>query len=101
MTDMEFKQLDIKNWLQPDPASYNLLAIDVTGQPRVMTGEDWLQIIIHPKLKDNVPTQIKRLFEVARGAMVYGFFFYPVYSLAVEQLYRVAETAIKSKCKSL
>jgi hypothetical protein len=41
------------------------------------------------------------LFEVARGALVYGYFFYPLYTLASDQLYRVAEGAVAHKCKSM
>jgi hypothetical protein len=33
--------------------------------------------------------------------MAYGYFFYPLYTLAGEQLYRVAETAASAKCKLL
>jgi hypothetical protein len=33
--------------------------------------------------------------------MCYGYFFYPLYTLANEQLFRVAETAVTLKCESL
>jgi hypothetical protein len=48
-----------------------------------------------------VPEDLQRLFEVARGAMIYGYVFYPLCTLAAEQLFRVAEASITHKCKLL
>ena len=52
-------------------------------------------------LSKSVPENVRTLFEVARGSLAYGYFFYPLYTLACEQLFRVAETAISEKCKLL
>ncbi|HEV7746397.1 MAG TPA: hypothetical protein VGO56_15480 [Pyrinomonadaceae bacterium] len=41
------------------------------------------------------------MFEVARGSLAYGYFFYPLYTLACEQLFRIGETAVTEKCKTL
>ncbi len=66
-----------------------------------MSGEDWAGIFLGPKLDGKVPEEVHRLFEVARGALTYGYFFYPLYTLAGEQLYRVAEAAVSEKCALL
>ena len=50
---------------------------------------------LEPQLDDQVPRSIRQLFEVARGAMVYGAFYNPLYALGYEQLYRVSEAAAK------
>jgi len=34
-------------------------------------------------------------------AIAYGYYFYPIYTLGLEQLLRVAETAVKWKCNLL
>lgn len=99
MSELGFKQLDADNWLVPDPINSVFVSIDAAGRPRPMTGEDWIEQILRPRLVDSVPLEIKRLFEVARGAMVYGFLFYPVYSLAAEQMFRVTEAAVAAKYK--
>lgn len=57
--------------------------------------------ILKPNLNETVPTEVKALFEVARGALVYGYFFYPLYTLGLEQLFRVAEAAVAQKCKTM
>jgi len=31
------------------------------------------------------------MYEAARASMCYGYFFYPLYTLATQQLFRVAE----------
>ena len=48
-------------------------------------------------MAEAVPAEIHDLFAVARGAMLYGYFFYPLYTLAAEQLYRVVEAAVSYK----
>ena len=45
-----------------------------------------------------VQFDVHRQFEVARGAMLYGCFFYPLFSLGVDQLLKVAESAVTHKC---
>ncbi len=57
--------------------------------------------ILKPNLNETVPTEVKALFEVARGSLVYGYFFYPLYTLGLEQLFRVAEAAVTRKCKTM
>jgi hypothetical protein len=66
--------------------------------PRPLSGEEWLKLCLSPCLNRNVPIEVIRLFEVARGAFAYGSFFYPMYSLASQQLYRVVDTATLHKC---
>lgn len=57
--------------------------------------------ILKPSLIEAIPTEICALFEVARGAVAYGYFFYPLYTLACEQLFRVADAAIMHRCKAI
>ena len=56
--------------------------------------DKWLSEFLKSQLEENVPEEIMRLFEVARGAAIYGYFFYPQYALAIGQLFRVAESAL-------
>lgn len=52
-------------------------------------------------LSNKVPDEIYDLFEVTRGTMTYGFFYYPIYTVAEEQFSRILEAAISLKCQSL
>jgi hypothetical protein len=87
------------NWLEPDPTSAILMKID-KGIPSSMTGEDWVELFSAPQLSENVPENVRELFEVARGSFAYGYYFYPLATLACEQLFRVVETALTEKCKA-
>ena len=101
MTRFGFKEIGPSNWLEPDGALRGFVRISPDGQPRTITGEEYLQHILRPKLHASVPPDVQALFEVARGAMVYGYFFYPLYTLAAEQLFRVVEATLAHKCKAL
>ncbi|MGQ0594284.1 MAG: hypothetical protein ACT4QB_17040 [Gammaproteobacteria bacterium] len=66
-----------------------------------MTGDNWVQSVLDFDLLDKTPPEVQKLFEVARGSMAYGYFFYPLLTLATEQLYRVAEAAVDHKCREI
>jgi len=96
------KALTISNWLQPDPASSIFAQLShADGSVSSMSGDDWAAQFLGPDLDDRVPEEVRGLFEVARGALTYGYFFYPLFTLAAEQLYRVAEAAVSAKCELL
>ncbi len=102
MPDLKFKRLTVENWLDSDPTVAifaGRLLPDGTNQP--YSGDDWLRDILVPSLSEKVPLEVVELYEVARGALVYGYFFYPLYTLGFEQLFRVAEAAIVHKCAAM
>jgi predicted nuclease with RNAse H fold len=85
------KKLALHNWHEPDvPRSFPGL-----------TEEVWLSAALEPKLTDAVPEEVVRLFEVARGSILYGWFFYPLLTLASEQLHRVQEAAVRARSKAV
>lgn len=90
-----------QNWLEPDDATKVFARISpVTGAIEPTVGQDWLNDFIEPKLQESVPPDVQALFELARGAMVYGYFYYPLYYLGFLELARVAEAAAHHKCKA-
>lgn len=96
------KALTVSNWLQPDPASSIFAQLSqADGSFNPMSGDDWAAQFLGVRLDDRVPEEVRGLFEVARGALAYGYFFYPLFTLAAEQLYRVAEAAVSTKCELL
>ncbi len=70
-------------------------------QPRSVSGVEWLKVITAPILDESVPEEVTDLYEAARGALVYGYLFYPLYDLGTGQLFRVAEAAVIHKCKAM
>ncbi len=89
-----FKKLTIENILKPD----------TLGIQCNINQNEWLLYasnFFEPQLSASVPAETRALLEVARGTMVYGLFFYPLYSMGTEQLFRVAENALRQKCTAL
>lgn len=98
---------------RPDPVGYdqlwqfrritsdNWLNADVPGYFPGVRPSGWINSMLAPQLDKSVPLEILRLFEVARGALVYSWFFYPLATLAAEQSHRVVEAAVKLRCEQL
>jgi len=103
MTEHGFKELTRENWLEPDPLSLAFSNVhDVAmGETRRMSPEEGLGYILEPQLSTSVPQDVRALFAVARGTMCYGYYFYPLYMLAAEQLFRVAEAAVHHRAEQL
>jgi hypothetical protein len=94
--DLEMKLLTAENWVQADYVNLIFVRVDLsTGAVRPMSGADYMEAVLEPKLDPNVPLEIRRLFEIGRGMMAYGYFFYPLYAASVDHLYRVAEAAVR------
>jgi hypothetical protein len=99
MNEMGFKSLSVENWLERDPTMEIFGRMSLTDcSIFTPTGEQRAEDFLQPQLGDHVPLEVRRLFEVARGALLYGYFFYPLYVLGSEQLFRVIETAVSEKC---
>jgi hypothetical protein len=99
------KILDPTNFVEPSAASlsFSEWGLSTTG-PQPATDDEvtrrvaWFtDVTVH----EDVPEEIWQLFEVAKGAMVYGIFFYPLYTLGMEQLFRVFEYVIRSKFETI
>jgi hypothetical protein len=98
----DFKRLTEDNWRDPDPAGQAFGEINLaTGEERPMTAQRWAQRILAVHLNDDVPADVRDLWEVARGVLLYGYFFYPLYMLGDEQLHRVADAAILHRYRQL
>ena len=91
--DFGFKRLTVENWLTPDPVWQHFV-----HPPFVDPATAWVQDIMKHDLAPTVPPAVRRLFEVARGSLAYGFLFYPLLTVGTEQLSRVLEGAITNKC---
>ncbi len=95
-----FKVLTPENYTERDSthATYEAL---IGGIGRLFPGapnhQQWAAHFLSFNLDEQVPAEIRSLYEVARGAMLYGYFFYPLYTLGTEQLFRITEAAIRQR----
>lgn len=98
MENLGFKKISLDTWLQPDNLNSHFVRYSEDFQEKhVITDIERLKDILVPQLNECVPLEIHKLFEVARGAIAYGYYFYPLYTLGREQLYRVADAALIHK----
>jgi hypothetical protein len=82
------KRLTPQNWLEPDPTFPQLQV-------------QWLDRILKSRLDERVPLDVRRVFEAAQAVMAYGYFYYPLYSVGTEHLYRALEAAATARAKSM
>lgn len=102
MADLRLKELTVDNWQEADSTGSLFVQLSSRdGTTQAITGDEWAQHILAVKLSKQVPLEVRRLFVVAQGALTYGYFFYPLYTLGTEQLFRVGEAATRHKCREL
>lgn len=89
---LAFSRITTENWQLPDRQNY---------MPFGVSAVEWPYPILEPKLHDAVPREVIRVFEVARAAVVYSWYFYPLATLGLEQCTRVAEFAARERCRLL
>ena len=88
---LQFNRITQENWLAPDRK----------GNPPSLNESQWIEFFLAPRLDGAVPRDIVKVFEMARAAMIYSWFFYPLATLGLEQCTRVAEFAIRERCRML
>lgn len=101
---IQMKKLSRDNWLLIDPviasgvfARFSM----IDGSTRSITADEWAERLLAIELSQQVPDTIHELFEVARGATLYGSLYYALFTLGLEQAFRLAEAAARLKAKSL
>lgn len=94
-----FKKLSKDNWRLPDPINEYFIKLNLyTGEKLSVNNDERAEEFLNVELSPEVPIDVHRQFEVARGAMLYGCFFYPLFALGTDQLMKVAESAVTHKC---
>lgn len=93
-THFDIKRITAANWQQPDKTTMLLLEMTAVAK----TTKEWVEAFLRPMLNPTVPIEIAKLLEVARGAMIYGWYFYPLSTLGVEQCWRVMEAGVRVRC---
>jgi hypothetical protein len=92
-----FKRVSSANWLTIDPAWEGVL-ISLSGSD---SSTGWVEDLSRMELDAMIPLSIRKVFEVARGTLIYGLMFYPLLTLGAEQLFRVLEAAASLQCHTL
>jgi hypothetical protein len=77
-TEFGIKKLTPTNWRERDPATKHMSRFRADGSFSALAEEDWLESVLTIQLTERVPAKVRKLFAVARGAILYGYFFYPL-----------------------
>jgi hypothetical protein len=102
MSKFGFKDLTVENWLKAD--SHLCAMVRFKDQPKDFNPEaatEWVKEILDIEMDERIPEEIRQMFVVARGTVVYGILFYPLFAQADAQLYRIADAAIVHRCRQL
>jgi hypothetical protein len=94
-THFGFKKITNANWQQFDEITK--LWCNFTAAAK--TNEGWIKSFSYPTLDPKVPEEIAKLLEVARGAMIYGWYFNPLLTLGNDQCWRVLEAGVRMRCQ--
>jgi hypothetical protein len=95
------KELTPGNWRDADPVMAAFGKLDPQRGPRKMEADDWAEIILSIDIDPRAPQELRSLFTAARGCLLYGWFYYPLYALGDDQLHRVAERAVAYRAKQV
>ncbi len=79
------------NFAQPDPRILYF----------VRDPEVWLSRCRYSVVSPQVPENVATLLRIAQGIMSYGWFYYPLLTIAAEQCSRCLEAAARERCKSV
>ncbi|MES3003901.1 MAG: hypothetical protein V4787_24635 [Pseudomonadota bacterium] len=71
------------------------LALSDSGRHFGMDETQWVEWFSEASLKTEVPEPVRRLFEVARGAMIYGWYYYPLLALGSDECIRCLEAGAR------
>lgn len=89
------KHLTLENWLEPDETGKGFGEVNLsTGERRAASGQAWAERFLAVELSTSVPVEVRDMWEVARGVLLYGWYYYPLYALGEHQLRRVADAAV-------
>ncbi|WP_170332312.1 hypothetical protein [Ruegeria arenilitoris] len=59
----------------------------------------WVQMFLSIKPSEALPAYLQDMFDRAQGSMVYGCFYYPLFTLGIEELFRFSESALREAVK--
>jgi hypothetical protein len=93
--DHGFKKLTADNWQRSDETTELWRKVTAFAE----TEDEWAANLLAPTLDSKVPPEIGKLLEVARGAMMYSWYYYPLATLGMEQCYRVMEAGVRLRCE--
>jgi hypothetical protein len=73
----------------------NFICADLSRAFGLADANQWIGWFNEICVGDHVPEPVRRLFELARGSMIYGWLYYPLLSVGFEQCGRCLEAGVR------
>ncbi|MCV2882374.1 hypothetical protein [Actibacterium sp. XHP0104] len=61
--------------------------------------DDWVKMVLDVSLEVDLPPFLVEMFDRAQASMVYGCYYYPLFTLGIEELFRFGESAFREAVK--
>jgi hypothetical protein len=100
MERMDPKRLTADNFLLPDPLTGEFTGQDGDGRAHRLSAVDRAHEILAIRIDEDVPEPVRNRFELARGILLYGFFWYPLWVQGTVEALQAAELALVAACEA-
>lgn len=95
------KLLTTENYMKVDPFFESVTWWAREPEKREERLKERIDEILSIQLQAAVPIEVRELFDVLKGSMIYGHFYRPIFTNISDQVYFVAEAAVYHRCKAL
>lgn len=92
------KKITVENYFQPceQIQAYGRLNL-ISGEVERVTEVDIINLTNDINLNENVPDEVKSLFDASKALYAYGYLYWTFFTLAHEQAYKSFEAAVSYK----
>lgn len=95
-----FKRVTTANALETDPVVSDMWTVNhSTGEARPQEPGDWISLITSIELRPVVPSEVHRMFTLVQGALCYAHWYYPMVTIGMNEMLRIADVATDKACK--
>lgn len=94
------KRLTLENFSHVDPIFHSYMW-GSDPVKRDMYHKEHVQEIFYIRMHPSVPEEVREMFAILRGCLVYGYFYRPLFAVIRNQAYIVADAATWHRCKQL
>lgn len=95
-----FKRVTAQNVQETDPLVADMWTRNnITGEARPQEPNDWISVITGIELRRVVPSEVHRMFTLVQGAFCYAHWYYPMVTICLNEMLRIADVATDKACK--
>lgn len=96
-----YKRLTFDNYMRVDPIFHHVVWWSQDPSRREERLKERIEDVLSIRMHPAVPIEVRKMFDTLKGAMVYGYFYRPLFAVVRNQAYIVADAATWYRCKVL